>query len=77
MEEMVPDGRPELVRGSRTTLTYLTHRSLRPCRSRVATPHRWMSRVTTSLRTGTMKVSDIIHNDGLNIVERKWLWAFP
>ncbi len=52
-------------------------RSLKHCRNRAATLPRWMSKLTISLRTKIKRVSIIFMIDGLNIVERKWLWAFP
>lgn len=45
-----------VVVGSLTTPIYLIHRLLRHCRSRAATQHRWMSRLTTRARMRTKRV---------------------
>ena len=56
---------------------FQTLRSSKHCRNRAVMLHRWTSKPTISLRTKIKKVNIKLEIDGLNIVERKWLWAFP
>jgi hypothetical protein len=73
----VPLGHPELIRGSRTTLTCLTPQIIETLQKQGCYPAQMDEQGDNQSQNENQEGKWPQSHDGLNIVERKWLWGFP